>query len=133
MNPVPAAAARNINTVVEGEIMMTDAELKEKLQEVSADIDKLSNLDRPLIKEEERDRARLKYRKYVLDKIKEAREKHRKDDEVFNSTVYEMLVSWGERHPILMLIMTHLMRIKWGSSFASVSLRESPSIKRKEK
>jgi hypothetical protein len=133
MNPVPAAAVRNINTVVEGEIMMTDAELKEKLQEVSADIDKLSNLDRPLTKEEERDRARLKYRKYVLDKIKEAREKHRKDDEVFNSTVYEMLVSWGERHPILMLIMTHLMRIKWGSSFASVSLRESPSIKRKEK
>lgn len=133
MNPVPAAAAKNTNTVVEGEIMMTDAELKEKLQEVSADIDKLSNLDRPLTKEEERDRARLKYRNYVLDRIRESKEKHRRDDEVFNSTVYEMLVSWGERRPILMVLMTHLMRIKWGSGFTSISLREAPSIKRKEK
>jgi hypothetical protein len=133
MNPVPAAAARNISTVVEGEIMMTDAELKEKLQEVAADIDKLSNLDRPLTKEEEKDRGRLRYRKYVLDRIKEAREKHRKDDEVFNSAVYEMLVSWGERRPLLMVIMTHLMRIKWGSGLTSVSLRETASTKRKEK
>ena len=133
MNHVPAAAARNINTVVEGEIMMTDEELKEKLQEVSADIDKLSNLDRPLTKEEERDRARLKYRNYVLDRIREAKEKHRRDDEVFNSTVYEMLVSWGERRPILMLIMTHLMRIKWGSGLTSISLRETAPTKRKEK
>jgi len=131
MNPVPVAAARSINTVVEGETMMTDAELKQNLEEVSAGIDKLSNLERPLTREEERDRARLKYRKYVLDRIKEAREKHRKDDEVYNSTVYELLVPWGEKHPILMLIMTHLMKIKWGSSITSISLRETIKPKKK--
>jgi len=131
MNPVPVAAARSINTVVEGETMMTDAELKQNLEDVSAGIDKLSNLERPLTREEERDRARLKYRKYVLDRIKEAREKHRKDDEVYNSTVYEMLVPWGEKHPILMLIATHLMKIKWGSSITSISLRETIKPKKK--
>ncbi|MBA7672276.1 hypothetical protein ES703_80451 [subsurface metagenome] len=130
MNPAPAVAARNINTVAEGEIMMMDKELQRVLKEVSADIDRLSNSDRPLTKEEGKYRRRLLKRKYVLDSIKEAKEKHRRDDELFNSTVYEMLVPWGERHPFLMGLVTHLMRVKWASGIASVSLRESDSAKK---
>ncbi|GAH65764.1 unnamed protein product, partial [marine sediment metagenome] len=86
--------------------MMMDKELQRVLKEVSADIDRLANSDRPLTKEEEKYRRRLLKRKYVLDSIKEAKEKHRRDDELFNSTVYEMLVPWGERHPFLMGLVT---------------------------
>ena len=130
MNPAPAVAARNINTVAEGEIMMMDKELQRVLKEVSADIDRLSNSDRPLTKEEEKYRRRLLKRKYVLDSIKAAKEKNRRDDELFNSTVYEMLVPWGEKHPFLMGLVTHLMRVKWASGIASVSIRESDSAKK---
>ena len=130
MSPAPAVAARNINTVAEGEIMMMDKELQRVLKEVSADIDRLSNSDRPLTKEEEKYRRRLLKRKYVLDSIKAAKEKNRRDDELFNSTVYEMLVPWGERHPFLMGLVTHLMRVKWASGLASVSIRESDSVKK---
>ena len=130
MSPAPAVAARNTNTVVEGEIMMMDKELQRVLKEVSNDINKLSNLDRPLTKEEKKHRGRLLRRKYVLDKIKEAREKNRKDDEVFNTTVYEMLVSWGERHPFLLGLFTQLMKVKWGSGLTAVALRESAATKK---
>ncbi|MFQ5996961.1 MAG: hypothetical protein ACE5KP_04985, partial [Dehalococcoidales bacterium] len=108
---------------------MTDEELNRALKEVSHGINKLSNLDRPLTREEERDRSRLSRRKYVLDRIKEAREKNRKDDEVFNSTVYEMLVSWGERHPIWMGIFTQLLRVRWGSGLTAASIRDSANPK----
>ena len=112
---------------------MTDEELQRVLKEVSNGINKLSNLDRPLTKEEKKHRGRLSRRKYVLDKIKEAREKNHKDDEVFNTTVYEMLVSWGERHPILLGIFTQLLKVRWGSGLTAVSLRESAKPKGKEK
>jgi hypothetical protein len=126
MSPARAVAAKNISTVAgDDEIMMNEEQLRQALQKVSADLDKLANSDKPLTKEEREYQNRLLRRKYVLGKIKEAKDKKRKDDEVFNSTVYEMLVSWGERHLILMGIMTHLMRIKWGSGLASVSLREA--------
>ncbi len=126
MSPAHAVAARNISTVAgDDEIMMSDEQLRQALQEVSADIDKLSNSDKPLTKEEKENQTRLSRRKYVLGKIKEAKDKNRKDDEIFNFTVYELLVPWGERHPSLMGIMVHLMRIKWGSGLASVSIREA--------
>ena len=123
--------ARNTNTVAEGESIMTDKQLQRVLKEVSADIDKLSNPDRPLTKEEERYRAKLSKRKYVLDRIKQAREKNRKEDEIYNSAVYEMLVPWGERHPFLMGIVIHLMRVRWGSGLASVAFRDSAARKEK--
>jgi len=123
--------ARNTNTVAEGESIMTDKELQRVSKEVSADIDKLSNLDRPLTKEEGRYRAKLSKRKYVLDRIKQAREKNRKEDEIYNSAVYELLVPWGERHPFLMGIVIHLMRVRWGSGLASVAFRDSTARKEK--
>jgi len=104
--------------------MMTDEQLQRTLQEVSADIEKLSSLERALTEEERKHRARLLRRKYILDKIKEAKEKNRKDDELYNSTVYDWLVPWGEKHPILMGIMMHLMRIRWGSSLTPIAIRD---------
>ena len=113
-SPALVAAARNTNTVAEGEnIMMSNEQLQQALQGVSEDLDKLANSEKPLTKEEEKYRKKLVMRKYVLDKIKEAKEKKHKDDELYNSTVYDLLVPWGENHPILMNLMMRLMKTKW--------------------
>jgi len=110
--------------------MWTDEQLQQALQEVSAGLDKLSNSEKPLTKEEASYRKRLVMRKYVLDKIKEAKGKDQKDDELYNCTVYGLLVPWGEKHPILMNIMMRLMKTKlWGVSAYSYG----DSWKRKEK
>ena len=93
--------------------MMSNEQLQQALQEVSEDLDKLNNSEKPLTKEEEKYRKKLVMRKYVLDKIKEAKEKKHKDDELYNSTVYDLLVPWGENHPILMNLMMRLMKTKW--------------------
>ena len=93
--------------------MMSNEQLQQALEEVSEDMDKLSNSEKPLTKEEEKYRKKLVMRKYVLSKIKEAKDKSHKDDELYNSTVYGLLVPWGENHTILMNIMMRLMKAKW--------------------
>ena len=95
--------------------MMSNEQLQQALQEVSEDLDKFSNSEKPLTKEEEKYRKKLVMRKYVLSKIQEAKEKKRKDDELYNSTVYGLLVPWGENHPILMSITMRLMKARWWS------------------
>jgi len=114
MNPAPVAAGKSTNTVVEGEIaMMTDEQWKEAIQEASGELEKLADLERPLTKEEEKHRNRYRIRKYVLDKIKEARDVNRKSDELYNTTYYQMLVPWGERHPVLFFFLMRIIRGRW--------------------
>ena len=93
--------------------MMSNEQLQQALQGVSEDMDKLTNSEKPLTKEEEKYRKKLVMRKYVLSKIQEAKDKNHKDDELYNSTVYDLLVPWGENHPVLMNIMMRLMKAKW--------------------
>ncbi len=124
MNPVPAAAARNTSTVVEGDsIMMTKEQLQEALEEVSAELDQLSNREKPLTKEEKKYRGKLLMRKNVLEQIKAAKEKNQKSEELYNNTVYGLLVPWGEKHPVLMFITMRLMRAKWWG-ISAYTLRE---------
>ena len=114
MSPVHAGAARNINTVVEGEIaMMTDEQWKEAIQETSGELEKLAELERPLTKEEQKHRSKYRIRKYVLDKIKEARDTNRRSDELYNTTYYQMLVPWGEKHPVLFFLLMRIVRARW--------------------
>lgn len=122
---------RNINTAAEGEIVMTDEQLQQALQEASAGIAKLSKSDKPLTKEEKKYRARLQKRKNILGRIKEAREKNQKEMELYHTTIYDFLVPWGEKHPFLMFFMMSMMRARWSSGLMSFALRES--AKRKEK
>ena len=96
--------------------MMSDEELQKTLKEVSRDLARLSKSEKPLTKEERKYRGRLLMRQHVLAQIKIAKEKKHKDTELFNTTIYEMLVSWGERHPVLMFFMTNIMRARWGIS-----------------
>jgi len=96
--------------------MMTEEQLKEAIQGVSGELDglaNLSNLERPLTREEEKHRGKLRLRKYVLDKIKEAKDKNQRSDELYNTTYYNMLVPWGEKHPILFFLLMRIIKARW--------------------
>jgi len=95
--------------------MMSDEQLQRALQEVSEGLDKLSDPDRPLTGEEKKYQAKLLRRQTVLSQIKMAKEKNRKDVELYYTTIYDMLVPWGEKHPVLMFFMLNMMRVRWGA------------------
>ncbi len=93
--------------------MMTEEQLKELRQEVDGELEKLSSLERPLTGEEKKQRNIYRIRKYVLDKIKEAKDTNRKGDELYNTTYYNMLVPWGEKHPILFALWMRIIKARW--------------------
>ena len=111
MTPAPVAVVRNISTAAEGRILMTDDELQQTIKELSEGIDTLSKSEKPLTRDEKKYRGRLLRRRAILSRIMEAREKNQKDEEIYHAAIYEMLMSWGEGHPVLMGIMMHFMRI----------------------
>ena len=87
---------------------MTDEELQQTIQGLQEAIDKLSDSDEPLTKKEKRRERILLLQKEALVKVKEAREKNDKRQELANMTMYGLLESWGEKHPILL----HIARAK---------------------
>ena len=93
--------------------MISEEQLKELHQEISGELDNLSDLERPLTKEEGKHRKKLQFRKYVLDRIKEAKDKDQKSDELYNTTYYQMLVPWGEKHPVLFFFWMRIIRARW--------------------
>ncbi len=95
--------------------MFADEDLKQLLQETSGALAELTGRDRPLTDEEKKHRARLSRRKQALDLIAEARRHNRKDAELFHTSVYNLLVPWGENHPVLMFFALAMMRMKWGT------------------
>tara|TARA_Y100000031_G_C8098913_1_gene327762 strand:+ start:225 stop:545 length:321 start_codon:yes stop_codon:yes gene_type:complete len=101
---------------VGGDVVMTDEVLQKTLKEVSDGLAELANTGKPLTREQKKYRRKLVMRQYILTQIKVAKEKKHKDTEIFHTTIYEMLISWGERHPVLMFCMTNIMRARWGIS-----------------
>ncbi len=93
--------------------MMSEEQLKELRQEVGGELDQLANLERALTGEERKQRNKLRIRKYVLDKIKEAKDKGQRSDELFNTTYYQMLVPWGEKHPVLFFLWMRIIKARW--------------------
>ncbi len=93
--------------------MMTEEQWQEAIAGVSAELEELANLERELTDEEKKRRKTYRIRKYVLDKIKEARDTKRKSDELYNTTYYQMLVPWGEKHPILFFLWMRIIRARW--------------------
>ncbi len=89
---------------------MTDEELQKEIQDVCESIAHLPKSDKSLSKEERRRREVLLLKKEILDKIKDAREKNRKDQELHNTMVYGLLTSWGETHPYLMSLVQSNLR-----------------------
>jgi uncharacterized membrane-anchored protein len=112
MTPAPAAAARNTNIAAEDKTMMTDEELQQTIQELTESIDELSDTDQPLTKEEKKRKQILVIKREVLRKIKEDREKGKTYDEIYNSIYYNLLTSWGEKHPYLASLV--MRNFRWG-------------------
>lgn len=90
---------------MEGEGVLTDKELQKEIKGVSESIDKLSNSDKPLTREEKRRKKVLLVRKQILNMIKKAREKNDKDQELKSTIDYALLISIGEKHPYLIPLM----------------------------
>ena len=101
---------KSTNAAAEGEIIMTDEELQQTMQELGESIDKLSDSDKPLTKEESRRRQLLLLRKETLQKIKEAREKNNANQEMTHTITYSLLTSLGEKHPFLMYFLQSKFR-----------------------
>jgi len=93
--------------------MLSEEQWKEAMAGVTAELEGLDNLERPFTDEEKKRRNRFRTRKYVLEKIKEARDKNQKSDELYNTTYYQMLVPWGEKHPILFFFWMRFIRGRW--------------------
>ncbi len=93
--------------------MMNEEQLQGLLQEVSGELDRLDNLERPLTGEEKKQQNIYHIRKYVLDKIKEAKDKNQRSDELYNTTYYSMLIPWGEKHPVLFFLWMRIIKARW--------------------
>ena len=116
MTPVPAAAARNTNTVVEGESAMTDEEITQATEEITEVLDRLHNSEKPLTKEEQRRKRVLSARKQLLRSIKVAREKSDRNAEIKMGIEYYLITSLGEKHPVLLLFLAPIVKSKFGWS-----------------
>ncbi len=90
---------------------MTDEELQQTIQDLGKDVDKLSSSDNPLTKEESRRRQILLLKRETLQRIKEAREKNDKNQELYNTMAYSLLTSFGEKHPFLLHFMESKFRM----------------------
>ena len=84
---------------------MTDEELEQTLQDLSQDIDRLSNAEKPLTKEEKRHQQVLSVQREILLKIKNARQKNSMTEEMRHTMLYSLVTSLGEKHPYLMSIL----------------------------
>ena len=89
---------------------MTDEEIQAAIQGVSEGIEKLSNSEEPLTKEQKKRKRVLLVRKELLNQIKKAREKNDKNQELKSTMDYALVTTFAEKHPYLI----PLMRSKMG-------------------
>lgn len=94
--------------------MLTKEQLEQELQKTNDDLKRLANSDKPLSKEERSWRGKLQVRKSILTAIKDAKERGSPGTELYNTTVYEMLIDWGERRPLLMFFVSNILRARFG-------------------
>jgi hypothetical protein len=80
---------------------MTDEELEKLIQETSEQLDKLSDADKPLAKEERRRKLVLELQGQVLQKIKDAKEKGHLQQEIRACMDYAVLKNYGGKHPLI--------------------------------
>ncbi|MBI2869166.1 MAG: hypothetical protein HYX96_05005 [Chloroflexi bacterium] len=80
---------------------MTDDELDGLIKQTSSELESLTQTKEPLPKPMKRRRQALILKQGVLLNIKTAKEKNRQQEEMYNSTLYTMLCTWGEKHPLL--------------------------------
>jgi hypothetical protein len=94
--------------------MFSKEHVEQELKKMNDELNRLAQAEKPLTKEEQSWRGKLRFRKVVLDEIKRAKEKDNKSSEVYHTTLYEMLIDWGERRPLLMFLMSNILRARFG-------------------
>ena len=87
---------------------MTDEELEQEILDMSEAMDKLSKSDDPLTKQEKRRKFILPLKRDTLQRMKQAKEKKDRNQELKCNMDYALLEEFGEKHPLLL----HLARIK---------------------
>ena len=80
---------------------MTDEEINELIQELSEEIDKLSDSEKPLTKKEKNHINMVLLKKETLEKLKEAREQGKSQQEFSLTMTYGLLTALGEKYPFL--------------------------------
>ena len=94
--------------------MLSTEQLEQELQRANDELKRLANSDKALTKEERGWKGKLQVRKSVLTAIKEAKDGGNRGVELYNTTVYEMLLDWGERRPLLMFFVSNILRARFG-------------------
>ena len=80
---------------------MTNEEINELIQELSEEIDKLSDPEKTLTKKEKRHQNIILMERETLEKLKEAKEKGKSQQEYSLTVTYGLLTSIGEKYPFL--------------------------------
>ena len=90
---------------------MTDEELQQSIAELSANIEKLSEPEKTLTKEEDRRKRVLLVKRDTLERLKAAREKGNATQELQLTVQYGLLNSLAEKHPYLMYLLQSKFRM----------------------
>ena len=94
--------------------MLTKEHVEQELKKTDDELKRLAQADKPLTKEERSWKGKLQVRKAVLTEIKSAKDKGSTGSELYHTTLYEMLIDWGERRPLLMFLMSNILRARFG-------------------
>jgi len=94
--------------------MFSKEEIDQKLKETNNELDRLANAPKPLTKEDQSWQGKLRFRKAILDAIKQSKERGNKGQEVYHTTLWEMLIDWGERRPLLLFFVSNILKARLG-------------------
>ena len=92
--------ARNVNTVAEGKVIMTDKELQKAIRDANKDVKSLSSSppSGPFPQHKVRRREMILLRQITLYKIEDAKKCKRKDLERFNTEIYDLITTFVKSH-----------------------------------
>ena len=93
---------------------MTDEDIQQTTEEITEILDRLSNSEKPLTKEEQRRKRVLSVRKQLLRMMKTARERNDRTQEIKTSIEYTLVTSLGEKHPVLLMFLVPIVKSKFG-------------------
>ena len=91
---------------------MTSEELEAEIKKIDENLESLPADDKPITKEERKEKGLLLLKQSVLLRIKDAREKNYKQSEFENTIQYGVLNSWISKHAFLMHFMIN-SKCRW--------------------
>lgn len=91
---------------------MTDEELEARMKEIETEIARLPESGKGLTKAEKKLNRLLQIKKTVLERIKEAKQKHQVNDEIHYTMVYGVTTSWVSKHPYLMHLLLNMKFVR---------------------